>query len=60
MGKESSGVDKKKTVDFKDSENYIVVIKEFLLSGILNAKLKIKFSKALLSWLHTLKGENPS
>jgi len=36
--------------NWKDSRDYIVVVREFLCSGILNAELKIKFSEALLSF----------
>jgi len=36
--------------NWKDSRDYIVVLKEFLRSGILNARLKIEFSEALLSF----------
>ena len=32
------------------SENHIIVLKEFIRSGILNAELKLRFSETLLSW----------
>ena len=32
------------------SENHLIVVKEFILSGILSAELKLRFSETLLSW----------
>ena len=32
------------------SENHLIVVKEFIRSGILNAELKLRFSETLLSW----------
>ena len=32
------------------SESHLIVVKEFILSGILSAELKLRFSETLLSW----------